>query len=197
MHARKSLLLIPVLFAALVLTDFRQVAHAVSESNGVVSPAPTTPCAQENIPGTRCTNLTGEQLPPKCSKNNNAPAVLSFKASKTRVHSTSDCPAGACGDGGMTAELTTEAVDPDGDELKYTYSATGGRIKGDGQNVTWDLTGLAPGTYTVSVEFDDQCGCVGFTSLNVTVEKCSCESVRLTRALERPIFALFKPGFSS
>jgi len=68
--------------------------------------------------------------------------------------------------------LTTTATDPDGDTLLYTYSATGGRITGEGSNVTWDLSGLQPGTYTASVEVDDGCGCVSFSSTTVTIANC-------------------------
>ena len=69
--------------------------------------------------------------------------------------------------------LTTTATDPDGDTLLYTYSVTGGRITGDGANATWDLSGLAPGTYTASVEVDDGCGCVSFSSTTVTIAECA------------------------
>jgi hypothetical protein len=66
-------------------------------------------------------------------------------------------------------DLTTNASDPDGDTLLYTYSTTGGRITGDGPNVTWDLSGAQAGTYTATVEVDDGCGCVSFSSTTVTV----------------------------
>jgi hypothetical protein len=79
------------------------------------------------------------------------------------------CPTSATGSVG----LTTTATDPDGDTLLYTYSVTGGRITGDGPNVQWDVSGLAPGTYTATVEVDDGCGCVSFTSTTVTVANCS------------------------
>jgi hypothetical protein len=39
--------------------------------------------------------------------------------------------------------------------------------------VTWDLSGLAPGTYTASVEVDDGCGCISFSSTTVTIATCS------------------------
>src|SRR5207244_6476779 len=73
----------------------------------------------------------------------------------------------------MSVSLTTVATDPDGDTLLYTYSTTGGRISGDGPNVTWDLSGVAPGTYTSTVEVDDGCGCIAFSSTTVTVAGCT------------------------
>ncbi|HEY0083834.1 MAG TPA: hypothetical protein VGB61_13655, partial [Pyrinomonadaceae bacterium] len=59
----------------------------------------------------------------------------------------------------------------------YTWSTTGGRITGDGANVSWDLSGVQPGTYTASVEVDDGCGCIAFSSTTVTVERCECEII--------------------
>jgi hypothetical protein len=70
-------------------------------------------------------------------------------------------------------QLAASASDPDGDTLLYTWSTTGGRITGDGPNVTWDLSGVAPGTYTATVEVDDGCGCVAFSSTTVTVTQCT------------------------
>jgi hypothetical protein len=69
--------------------------------------------------------------------------------------------------------LTANATDPDGDTLLYTWTVTGGTISGEGPNVTWDLSGVSPGTYTASVEVDDGCGCVAFTSTTVTVDECT------------------------
>ena len=108
---------------------------------------------------------------------NQAPVISSFAASTSTVtvpcgpdqHSSSgNCPSSMTNSVG----LTTTATDPDGDTLLYTYSATGGRITGEGSNVTWDLSGLQPGTYTASVEVDDGCGCVSFSSTTVTIANC-------------------------
>jgi len=68
-----------------------------------------------------------------------------------------------------TVQLSANATDPDGDTLLYTYTTTGGRVTGDGANVSWDLSGVQPGTYTATVEVDDGCGCVAFSSTTVTV----------------------------
>src|SRR5262249_38935185 len=106
-----------------------------------------------------------------------APVISSFAASTSTItvpcregyHSASNaCPTTATNSVG----LTTTASDPDGDTLLYTYSTTGGRITGDGANVTWDLSGLGPGTYTASVEVDDGCGCISFSSTSVTIADC-------------------------
>lgn len=55
---------------------------------------------------------------------------------------------------GATAQLRCAALDPDEDELSYTWSADGGTISGSGATVSW----TAPdelGTYTVTVEISD------------------------------------------
>jgi hypothetical protein len=106
---------------------------------------------------------------------NQAPVISSFAASTSSI--TVPCPPGmtsaSCPTTPTTSVgLTTTATDPDGDTLLYTYSTTGGRITGDGANATWDLSGLAPGTYTASVEVDDGCGCVSFSSTTVTIAEC-------------------------
>lgn len=108
---------------------------------------------------------------------NQAPVISSFAASTSTI--TVPCQpgyvsaSGACPTTATTSVgLTTTASDPDGDTLLYTYSTTGGRITGEGSNVSWDLSGLAPGTYTASVEVDDGCGCVSFSSTTVTIADC-------------------------
>jgi hypothetical protein len=73
---------------------------------------------------------------------------------------------------GDRVALRANASDPDGDTLLYSWTTTGGRVVGDGANVTFDSTGLAPGTYTVTAQVDDGCGCVAFDSKTITVEDC-------------------------
>jgi hypothetical protein len=109
----------------------------------------------------------------------NQPPTVSLTASSSRVVIAAECgvnerPDPNCTPTAGTVQLSANATDPDGDTLLYTYSTTGGRITGDGPNSTLDLTGVAPGTYTVTVEVDDGCGCIAFTSTTVTVERCTC-----------------------
>lgn len=107
----------------------------------------------------------------------NQPPVVSLAASTATItlpcgpdqHSSSGlCPAAAS----TSVGLTTTASDPDGDTLLYTYTVTGGRVTGEGANVTWDLSGVGPGTYTASVEVDDGCGCITAQSTTVTIASC-------------------------
>jgi len=109
---------------------------------------------------------------------NQAPTVsLSSNPSTVRIAascSADQMPEEGCTPTSSSVQLAASATDPDGDTLLYTWSTTGGRITGDGPNVAWDLSGVAPGTYTATVEVDDGCGCVAFSSTTVTVEACRC-----------------------
>ncbi|HZH31686.1 MAG TPA: PKD domain-containing protein, partial [Pyrinomonadaceae bacterium] len=112
----------------------------------------------------------------------NNPPTTAVSASPSRVVLAADCgpdmrPSEGCTATDSTVQLAANATDPDGDTLLYTWSTTGGRITGDGANVTWDLSGVQPGTYTASVEVDDGCGCIAFSSTTVTVERCDCVPV--------------------
>jgi hypothetical protein len=105
----------------------------------------------------------------------NQPPVASLAASVATITlpcppetTSSTCPTAAS----TTVGLTTTASDPDGDTLLYTYTVTGGRVTGEGTNVSWDLSGVGPGTYTASVEVDDGCGCITASSTTVTIAAC-------------------------
>lgn len=69
--------------------------------------------------------------------------------------------------------------------LLYTYSVTGGRVFGEGSKVKWDLTGLAPGSYTATAQVDNGRGQIGFASTSVTVNECAncapaCPGITIT-----------------
>ena len=109
----------------------------------------------------------------------NQPPTVTLTASSSRVVLAAECgpnqrPEESCTPTSSSVNLSANATDPDGDTLLYTYSTTGGRIVGDGPNATLDMTGVAPGTYTVTVEVDDGCGCIAFTSTTVEVSRCNC-----------------------
>ena len=108
---------------------------------------------------------------------NKAPVINSFAASTSRV--IVPCPQGQISNSGScppgltsSIRLLTNATDPDGHTMLYIYGATGGSFTGEGPNVTWDLSGLDPRTYTASVEVDDGLGCVSFSSTTVTIALC-------------------------
>jgi hypothetical protein len=81
--------------------------------------------------------------------------------------------------------VTTTAVDPENDVLTYNYTVSGGRIVGQGANVSWDLTGAQPGTYTITAGVDDGCGVCGKTQTRtITVTECRCEVVCVCPTLD-------------
>jgi hypothetical protein len=86
-------------------------------------------------------------------------------------------PGATCSDD-MSVNVTTDAVDPENDVLTYQYNVSGGRIVGQGANVSWDLTGAQPGTYTITAGVDDGCGVCGKTQTRtITVANCECIDV--------------------
>jgi hypothetical protein len=71
--------------------------------------------------------------------------------------------------------VSTLAVDPDNDPLVYNYTVSGGRIVGSGKDVQWDLSGVSPGTYTITAGVDDGCGVCGQTQTKtITIAECDC-----------------------
>ena len=110
----------------------------------------------------------------------NPPAnVTALTVSQDTV--TIPCPAGTrpregstCPDN-QSVNVTTTAVDVDNDPLTYQYTVSGGRINGQGANVSWDLSGARPGTYTITAAVDDGCGFCGQTQTKtITVAECDC-----------------------
>jgi hypothetical protein len=108
----------------------------------------------------------------------NAPPTVSVSASTTSIML--PCPEGqqavdCTPSASREVQLTATATDPDNDTLLYTWSVTGGRLTGEGRAVTWDLSGVQPGTYTASVEVNDGNTHTANSSTSVTVAECRCE----------------------
>lgn len=68
---------------------------------------------------------------------------------------------------GQEVRLTATASTTGGGTLSYTWTTTGGRIEGQGPTARLDTTGLAPGTYTVTVRVSDSRG--GFADCTVQI----------------------------
>jgi len=106
---------------------------------------------------------------------NQPPTVSSVTPSITSV--LRPCPppttSTTCTPTGSEVTLVANATDPDSDQLLYTWSVTGGRLSGEGRQVTWDLTGVANGTYTASVEVNDGNQHTATGSATVTVADCT------------------------
>jgi hypothetical protein len=78
-----------------------------------------------------------------------------------------------CTPTGSEVTLVANATDVDNDQLLYTWSVTGGRLSGEGRQVTWDLTGVANGSYTATVEVNDGNQHTASGSTTVTVADCT------------------------
>ncbi|MGB7070274.1 MAG: hypothetical protein WBD22_12335 [Pyrinomonadaceae bacterium] len=92
---------------------------------------------------------------------------------------------GGCSDT-TSLNISTTASDPENDVLTYNYTVSGGRIVGQGANVSWDLSGVQKGTYTITSGVDDGCGICGQTQTKtITIEECAdcvkiCECPTIT-----------------
>lgn len=63
------------------------------------------------------------------------------------------------------------ATDPENDVLTYTYTVSGGVIRGTGAKVVWDLTTVQPGNYAITAGVDDGCGICGKTITKTVMVK--------------------------
>ena len=84
-------------------------------------------------------------------------------------------------------QLAATARASDGASLRYRWTVNGGRLRGDGPNPNWDLSGAQPGAYQAVVEVDDgrDLNCVAFSSISVIVTDCPppppvCPTVNVT-----------------
>jgi hypothetical protein len=94
----------------------------------------------------------------------------------TRPKEGQRCPEGTT----ISVASRASSTDPT-DVLTYNYTVSGGRIVGSGANVSWDLSGVRPGTYTITVGADNGCGVCGTTKTEtITVRECECEEPCVT-----------------
>jgi len=77
-----------------------------------------------------------------CVPSNSYPVISSLEAEKDSV-----TPSGSC-------EVKCIASDPDGDNLTYTWSVTGGTFSGAGPVITW-IAPDKPDTYALTVTVTD------------------------------------------
>ena len=87
---------------------------------------------------------------------NDPPAIISLGAQPDHV-----VPSGNC-------QITCHAVDPDGDELSYNWSAGGGSISGTGMTVNWTAPD-SEGSYNVTVTVTDGRGGEVMNQVIITV----------------------------
>ena len=72
---------------------------------------------------------------------------------------------------GDSVAVHVNASDPDNDPLTYSYSATGGRVEGNGADARWNSTGVSVGSYTANVRVDDGRGGTASCSADIKVEE--------------------------
>jgi outer membrane protein OmpA-like peptidoglycan-associated protein len=90
----------------------------------------------------------------------------------------------------LQADKTTvraSAMDPDGDRLTYSWSASGGKVEGNGDTATFDAANLAPGKYTVTSTVSDGRRHQASCSSEITVLK---RNVAPTASVEPSSFTL-------
>lgn len=71
---------------------------------------------------------------------------------------------------GQTVSASARATDSENLPLDYSWTSTGGNIRGTGPDVGWDPAGLAPGMYTLTATANDPRGGTNTASAQVTVE---------------------------
>ena len=91
-----------------------------------------------------------------CGLFNNAPVISSLEAEKAYLRAAESC------------EIRVVASDPDGDELSYQWSASGGDISGQGATVTWTAPDML-GSCVISVRVTDGRGGEAVMELSVNV----------------------------
>ena len=127
---------------------------------GGFAPAANMACANNSEPQRECKPCKRPD-----GTLNNAPNVTDLVLDKTEIR-LADMPlAESSGDvsAAMLINVATNAHDAENDVLDYYYVVSAGRIVGSGSNVQWDLSGVGPGTYTITAKVDDSCGVCGST----------------------------------
>ena len=117
-----------------------------------------------------------------CTPPNQPPVISSLTASEGRVSPSASC------------QVECVASDPDGDELSYTWSASGGDIPGEGSVVTWTAPAAA-GDYTLAVKVTDGRGGEAAAELTIVVapnqppviERLTAEPQRVRKAMTSAI----------
>jgi len=87
---------------------------------------------------------------------NHPPLITSLRAEREAV-----APSGSC-------QIECIASDEDGDKLSYEWSASDGKIKGDGSIITWGAPDFG-GNYTITVKVLDGNGGIATDSITITV----------------------------
>ena len=103
------------------------------------------------------------------------PSVSSITTSKSLI---TFCPTAAAASSNLICsperevKLVANATDDEA-QFRFSWTVTGGSIRGEGREVTWDLSGLGEGNYTATVELNDGYQHTATGSTTVTIAPCS------------------------
>jgi outer membrane protein OmpA-like peptidoglycan-associated protein len=118
-------------------------------------------------PGTACREIAVAAPPPPPAANQNPTVNCEVERSQILP--------------GETVRVRANASDADGDTLTYEWSASQGRITGQGANATFDSTGVTPpATVTITVKVTDGRGGTAQSTCTVRVaapEKRAVETI--------------------
>jgi len=87
---------------------------------------------------------------------------------------------------GDKVHITAQGTDTYNHPLNYTWTATGGAVRGSGNSADWDSTGVAPGTYTVTAHVDDGRGNSAACSEQIEVTAKPIPPPSMTCSAEHP-----------
>jgi hypothetical protein len=90
------------------------------------------------------------------TRGNHRPVITSLQAEPAGIS-----PGGSC-------QIVCDATDPDGNQLSYNWSATGGIINGEGATVTWTAPSSS-GSYSVEATVSDDRGGEATGQVSITV----------------------------
>jgi len=107
------------------------------------------------------------------SRPNKVPTISAFNVTPPNKPEVTFCPPGEqiSVSRNTTSDIQCIAEDPDGDELNYIWTATGGTVKGEGAIVEWIAPGAA-GDYTVTAIIADGRGGQAEASIEFKVLCC-------------------------
>jgi hypothetical protein len=156
--------------ALLILSLPGQSTKAVLPDTTVQSASSTPNTAQKQSKPVRRRPIRKRKPPPIWE-----PPIVHLKSSLSSVtvcppyqHSFHGCSTGS------EVELSATAGSPEVDAaLLFTWNVTVGRLSGEGNKVMWDLSGLAEGAYTATVEVNDGNQHIAYGETKVTVTRCS------------------------
>lgn len=136
----------------------------------LIALAPLAAHAQNSSRSRRAPESNASSTPPTVTLASDMTVVTLCAEDVTRAHS----------EVRLTAQTTGfESVSG----VRYTWTVSGGSIREEGTTAVWDLSGVAPGTYTTTLEVDNgtDTACRAFTSASVVARPCTPVRVQCPR----------------